>query len=137
MAGRIEHFQVVQGETFGEGRRLVEMYDFPDLGQKIITLRQDIENLRRQIDASDPEAKQEKNPDATRCADTEKDVQNAKSQLEGKTKALGACSRAWTPTATRISPASSTSRRRRSPTSRPCGSIARSGRSSTTASRRN
>ncbi len=90
MAGRIEHFQVAQGETFGEGRRLVEMYDFPDLGQKIITLRQDIENLRRQIDASDPEAKQEKNPDATRRADTEKDVQNAKSQLEGKTKALEA-----------------------------------------------
>ncbi len=90
MAGRIREFLVAPKETFGEGRSLVEMYDFPDLGQKIITLRQDIENLRRQIDANDPETKQDKSLDATQRATNEKDMQNAKSQLEGKTKSLEA-----------------------------------------------
>ena len=49
--GRVEHFLVAPGETFAEGRSLVELYDFPDLGQKILKLRQDVVNYGKQLDS--------------------------------------------------------------------------------------
>ena len=71
------------GETFTEGRSLVEMYDFPDLGKQIITLRQDISNLQRQIDVQ-THSKDNKDLDASKRADMEKDIQSAAPSLKAR-----------------------------------------------------
>jgi hypothetical protein len=77
MPGRVVHFQVEPNETFAEGRTLAEMYDFPDLGQKILTLHQQIENLEARIRAHDPSKNvRDESPSdrATRMRDYNSDV---------------------------------------------------------------
>ena len=125
------------GESFAEGRSLVEMYDFPDLGQKILTLQQDKVNARaadrrslKSKEAKDLEPEGARRPDAR--------------HRRGRRLAHGARARRWRRSMQErgrrprppTGPASSSSRRRPSPTNRPCGSTARSGRSSTATSRR-
>ena len=75
---------VSQGETFGEGRSLVELYDFPDLGQKIINLRQEIKNANRLIDSG----KAGNDLGQTDRARQTQEIQGAKATREGKEEAL-------------------------------------------------
>ena len=86
LAGQVKRFQVAPGETFGEGRNLVDLYDFNDLGTKIMALRQDIANAQHQIDSVQGE---DKNDHTTKeKSDQTRDLQAARATLSGKTEAL-------------------------------------------------
>jgi hypothetical protein len=86
LPGRVERFMVTQGETFGEGRRLVELYDFPDLGQKIITLRQEIKNATRLIESG--QGKDDKDLGQADRARQTQEIQSAIATREGKQESL-------------------------------------------------
>jgi hypothetical protein len=90
LPGHIVQFDVAPNESFGEGRRLVELYDFPDLGQKIISLRQEIYNAQGQIDLLRTQSKERRDLDATQRANLEKDIQSETATRDGKKQMLEA-----------------------------------------------
>jgi hypothetical protein len=82
MAGQVQAFQVRPGETFGEGRNLVDLYDFNDLGPKILSLEQDITNAKRQINSLLSEEKKDHTP--KELSDQQRELQAANATLSGK-----------------------------------------------------
>jgi hypothetical protein len=86
LAGQVQAFQVKPGESFGEGRALVDLYDFNDLGQKILSLQQDIANAKRQIASVQSEDKKDHTP--KELSDPTRELQAANATLRGKTEAL-------------------------------------------------
>ena len=120
MAGMVQAFQVKPGETFAEGRNLVDLYDFNDLGPKILTLEQEIANAKQQItsmqslDKKDHTAKELADQTARpscRRGHAPRQKRVARSDDEER--------RSGSPVPTE--PAISSSRRRPSPTSKRCG----------------
>ena len=90
LGGRVERFLVKQGDTFGEDQNLVEMYDFPDLGQKVLGLEQEILNLERQIRTNENQGGKRKDQNAAERANSEKDLQGYRAQLDSKKAQLEA-----------------------------------------------
>ena len=86
LPGRVERFLVQPGETFGEGRSLVEMYDFPDLGQKIIALRQEITNAENEKELDENKEKRDLKPEERSAL--EKNLQGANATISGKRQEL-------------------------------------------------
>ena len=84
LPGRVQRFLVSQNETFSEGRSLVELYDFPDLGQKIINLRQEIKNASRIIESGKGGA----DLGQTDRARQTQEIQSAIATREGKKETL-------------------------------------------------
>lgn len=74
------------GESFGEGRNLVDLYDFSDLGPKILSLQQDIANAKREIASLQTEDKKDHTP--KELADQTRELQAANTTLNGKKAAL-------------------------------------------------
>ena len=88
LPGRVERFLVQPGESFAEGRSLVEMYDFPDLGQKILTLEQDKANAERQLLSL--KTKESKELNQKERSDLTRDIAVADATARSKGEALEA-----------------------------------------------
>ncbi len=88
LPGRVERFLVAPGESFAEGRSLVEMYDFPDLGQKILTLQQDKLNAERQL--ASLKTKESKELSQKERSDLTRDIAVADATARSKGEALEA-----------------------------------------------
>ena len=88
LPGRVERFLVAPGESFAEGRSLVEMYDFPDLGQKILTLQQDKLNAERQL--ASLKTRESKELGQKERSDLTRDIEVADATARSKGEALEA-----------------------------------------------
>jgi hypothetical protein len=85
LAGQVRAFQVKPGETFSEGRNLVDLYDFNDLGPKLLTLDQEILNAQTQINSL--QGAEKKNLTQKELADQTRELEAARATLRGKKEA--------------------------------------------------
>ena len=88
LPGRVDRFLVAPNESFAEGRSLVELYDFPDLGQKILTLQQDKVNYERQL--ASLKSKEAKELGQKERSDLTRDIEVADASARSKGEALEA-----------------------------------------------